>query len=273
VSRRTITTLCVATTIALVAIPASAETVRPSQSRPHTAVVIRDAYNVAVDRLSANVHPDHGKLRVRIDFSARSRSGKRAVLVRAGRCVRGELASPSCPPSYTRRVVLYPDKTVHITATAFLRRPPKRQDSIRIFISRPGKQPASTRAIAELALRGSAWRSLAGTDFGYAVRSRPGVTVRAVRAYGAGVSADQLRGTFTWEASSATDLSGKTIISPCARAGCSVRQTPATFAAGQTATFFERPTLSRGGASMYAFQLVADDTNAALFVVQLPWPG
>jgi hypothetical protein len=255
--------------------PSAAETLRPTQSRPHSSVVIRDAYNVATDRLSASIQPDHGRLRVRIDFSARSRSGKRAVLLRAGRCVRGELASPSCPPSFTRHVVLYPNKTVHITATAFLRRPPKRQDSIRIFVTRPGKQPPTTRPIAELALRGSAWRALAGRVFGYAVHSRAGVTIRAVRASGTGVSTERLRGTFTWDATSAADLDARTVISPCVEGApkCTVNSTPSPLAAGQRGTFFQRPTLFRAGATTYTFQLVAPDSNAPLFVTLLPWPG
>ena len=200
---------------ALLGVPAGAQTPRPTQSRPHSSVVIRDSYNVAVDRLSANVQPDRGRLRVRIDFSARSRSpDKRAVVLRAGRCVRGQLSAPSCPPAFSRRVVLYPDKTVHITANAFLRRPPKRQDAIRITVTIPGKVKGA-RPIAELFLRGSAWRKLAGRDFGYAIHSRPGVSVRAVRAYGAGVSTEQLRGTFTWEARSSANLDAKTRISPC----------------------------------------------------------
>jgi hypothetical protein len=262
-------------TLASLAIPASAQTLRPSQSRPHTSVVIRDAYNVAIDRLSANVQPDHGKLRVRIDLSARSRAGKRAVLLRAGRCVRGQLSSPSCPPSYTRRVVLYPDKTVHVTTNAFLRRPPKRQDSIRIFVTRPGKQSAKSRAIAELSLRGSAWAKLAGTDFGYAIHASPGVTIRAVRAYGAGVSSDQIRGTFSWKATSAANLNAKTVLSPCFEGAptCNFSETPSPLTGGAGASFFERPTLFRHGGSIYTFQLIATDTNIPLFVTRLPWPG
>jgi hypothetical protein len=274
VTTRTSIAAVAAISMASLAIPASAETLRPTQSRPHTAVIIRDAYDVAVERLSANVRPDGKRLRVRIDFSAHSRSGKRVVLLRAGRCVRGQLSAPSCPPAYTRRVTLYPNKTVHVTATALLRRPAKRQDAIRILISRPGKQPAKTRPVAELFLRGSAWRGkLAGTFFGYAIHGRAGVDIRAVRVDGAGVSTERLRGTFTWQASSANALSGKTIILPCVGSTCPARETAATFAPGQSATFFDRPTLFRNGGSMYAFQLVATDTNAPLFAVLLPWPG
>jgi hypothetical protein len=256
-------------------VPAGAETLRPTQSRPHSAVVVRDSYNVAVDRLSANVQPDHGRLRVRIDFSARSRSGKRAVILRAGRCVRGALSFPSCPPAYSHRFVLYPSKTVHITTNAFLRRPGKRQDAIRISVTIPGKVQGGTRSIAELFLRGSAWRKLAGTDFGYAIHARAGIGIRAVRAYGAGVSTERLRGTFTWQATNSTDIAAKTVISPCFEGApkCAVRETPVTLQAGQGASFFERPTLLRKGASVYTFQLIATDTNTPLFVTRLPWPG
>ena len=256
-------------------VPAGAETQRPTQSRPHSAVVIRDSYNVAVDRLSANVQPDHGRLRVRIDFSARARStDKRAVVLRAGRCVRGPLSSPSCPSAYSRRVVLYPDKTVHVTTNAFLRRPGKHQDAIRISVTIPGKVKGA-RPIAELFLRGSAWRKLAGTDFGYAIHSRAGVAIRALRAYGAGVSSERLRGTFTWQATSSANLDAKTIISPCFEGApkCAVDETPTPLIGGQGGDFFARPTLFRRGASIYTFQLVATDNNVPLFVTRLPWPG
>jgi hypothetical protein len=275
VTRRIPALAVAATAVTSLAVPASAETLRPTQSRPHSAVVIRDSYNVATDRLSANVRPDHGRLRVRIDFSARSTSGKRVVVLRAGRCVRGPLSSPSCPPAFSHRVVLYPAKTVHITANALLRRPHKRQDAIRISVTIPGQVSGNARPIAELFLRGSAWRKLAGTDFGYAIHARPGVTISSVRAYGAGVSSGRLRGTFKWEARSGSDLAAKTVISPCFEGAptCPVSETPVTLAAGQDAAFFQRPTLTRGSASIYTFSLVATDTNLPLLVTRLPWPG
>jgi hypothetical protein len=274
VTRRTSTTVVVAISLGPLALPASAETLRPTQSRPHTAVVIRDSYDVATERLSAHVRPDHALLRVSIDLSAHSRSGTRTVVLRAGRCVRGELSAPSCPSSYTRRIKLYPNKTVHFTGNAVLRRPPKRQDAIRMVVTRPGRQSGKTRPIAELTLRGGAWGGkLAGTDFGYAIHTRAGVDIRTVRADAAGVSTERMRGTFFWQASSTNALSGKTLILPCVQGSCTAREAPATFAPGQPASFFQRPTLVRNGASTYAFQLVTTDTNAPLFVVQLPWPG
>jgi hypothetical protein len=276
VSKRTLIALAAAALTASLALPAgAAEKLRPTQSRPHSAVVIRDSYNVIVDRLSANVQSDKRRLRVRIDFSARSRSGKRAVILRAGRCVRGQLSSPSCPSAYSRRVVLYPDKTVHVTSNAFLRRPSKRQDAIRISVTIPGKVAGGMRPIAELFLRGSAWRKLAGTDFGYAIHARTGIGIRAVRAYGAGVSSERLRGTFTWQANSAANLNATTVISPCFEgpAKCTVNETSTPLVAGEGGSFFSRPTLSRNGASIYTFQLIATDTNTPLFVTRLPWPG
>jgi hypothetical protein len=275
VSKRVLIGLAASASLASLIASAQAQTLRPTQSRPHSAVVIRDSYNVAVDRLSANVQPDKGRLRVRIDFSARSRSGKRAVVLRAGRCVRGQLSSPSCPPAYSHRVVLYPDRTIHITTNTFLRRPPKRQDAIRISVTIPGKVQGGSRPIAELFLRGRAWGKLAGTDFGYAIHARAGVVVRAVRAYGAGVSPEQLRGTFTWQGRSATNLNANTIVSPCFEGAskCTVNETPTPLTAGQDASFFSRPTLFRRGASIYTFQLVATDSNIPLFVTRLPWPG
>ena len=280
-NRRAVIAILAATSIVAFAVPAAAETLRPTQSRPHSEVVIRESSIVQTDRLSANVQPDKGRLRVRIDFSARSLSGKRTVLLRAGRCVRGSLSAPSCPPSFTRRVTLYPNRTVHLTTNAFLRRPSKRQDSIRIFVTKPGRQPANARPMAELFLRGSAWRGqTAGFDFGYAIHAQPGVTIKSVRAYGAGVSTERLRGTFTWKASSMSTLDAKTVISPCFEGAptCAVRETPVTFQPDQPASFFARPNLTRGTASVYSFSLVVPDANdpllvTPLFVTRLPWPG
>jgi hypothetical protein len=271
---RLLVLLAACSTVGVISVPAGAETLRPSQKRPHTEVVIRDSYNVAVDRLSANVQPDHGRLRVRIDFSARSRSGRRAVLLRAGRCVRGPLSFPSCPPAYSHRMVLRPNRTVHVTATALLRRPSRSQDAIRIAVTRPGAS-SRTRPIAELFLRGNAWGKLAGTDFGYAVHSRPGVDIRAVRAYGPGLSTERLRPTFTWTVTSASALAVKTVESPCLESAptCPVREFPANLRPAQPASFFDRSTLSRGSASIYTFSLIPGDSNVPLFVTRLPWPG
>jgi hypothetical protein len=249
---------------------------RPTSKRPHSAVVVRDSFNVAVDRLSARTQRVGDRLRVRMVFSAWSRLGNRSVTLRLGRCVSGGPGSSYCPPTSSRKITLRPDKTTHVTV-ASVRVPPRREDAVEITVVPSAAPPPGVkrRPIAELFLRGTAWRRTPLGDFGLAVFPRADVAVRAVRSYGAGVSPDQLRGTFRWIVRTSQRLDARTVVSPCFEGAptCSVREHPTVLEPGRDNIFFQRPTLFRGNALVYTFALYPAGGHVPLFHTRLPWPG
>lgn len=255
------------------AAPAGAQDEPYPAPRPHTTFALRDDDGVAVRRLDARVVYAGRRLNVRVALRATSRSGlERSVVLRVGRCIGGPVASPVCPPAFSRRIVLRRGATTFRYHVATVRIPERRVDSLRVSVTRPGRvvDPRGTRGYAELLLRGAAWRGpVAGEAFGFSARAGAGVDVRRVRLDAVGISPERARPLLGWTMDFAESLRVRTVAQACAE-GCPARAQERLVPAGSS-DFRDRPTLRRAG-DVIRFGALAADAARPLFAVALPWP-
>jgi hypothetical protein len=263
------------TLLAVVALPVATA---HAGDRPHTMVRLNDRDGVAVTRFEAFVRRSDGRLKVGALLAARMRSGTapRFVELRFARCTGGEVNFPVCPVGARRRVKLVPGKTAFRGFTVTLRQPPPRLDAIRVSLATPGApvvrpRVAANPAIADLLLRGSAWREEAGGTFGLSAPRPPaGLRLLSARVDGAGVSADHLRPTLAYRMTDDTPV--ENIFTPCGELPPTCKGH--TWMRPTARAFLERPGADRPeGAGDYGFVVRPQGGGPALLTVRLPWPG
>jgi len=259
------------------AAPAAAQS-RDTSSRPHSVAKTRARDNVLVDRLEATVRRSRGLLTVRVEVHAVSTdNATHRAVIRGGRCTTGAVTFPSCPPTFSRAINVGPGGLTG-RFTFPLREPSRRLDAIRITVNRPGEVTSprpggASAAHAQLYLRGSAWRALAGDRFGLTISNDEDFRVTRATADATGLSPSQARPTLAWTAQSTQGVDVETVAAACDGDDCTSRSFFTTLTGGQASSFQRRPVLRRAGAERLTYLLRRNGQTRDLFRIALPWPG
>jgi hypothetical protein len=192
----------VAATSATAAAPA------PFHPRPHSDFTLRES-DLRVARFDVNARPRGNRILVSVKLTARSRKSDERAVLRIGRCVGGPSTFPSCPPAFSRAVLLHPRRTIVVSVSALLPRPIARTNAIRISLTPRGKIVRPYRsphvAMVDMLLPAIAWTTYADRAFGLRVLrpwegDRLPYDVRTIAARAAQIDQDRLRPTLSWTA-------------------------------------------------------------------------
>lgn len=268
-SRRSVTAsaLAIAATAALPGAAAGQSEAPYTGGRPHAAVTLREANEIAPERLEAAVRVREGRAVVDVTVAGRHAGTNGAI--------RGELRVSRCGDE--RRVVL---RCVTVARTRialgrvgqrvrFRIRRPASGGAIQVTLNRPGSASSIlAREPASLILPDEAWRGrAAGATFGGRLLRAGAVRGRFLRFDAVGISDARVRPTIRWTALSSAPA---TVTWRCTGApSCddAVREQPLT--AGTPFTEQRRPGLTGAGATVGVLGVVGDDV---LFSARVPRP-
>jgi len=248
--------------------------------RPHSDLTLRES-EVRVARFDVRAQARGSRILVSAKLTARSRTKDFRAVLRIGRCVGGPSRSPSCPPAFSRAVLLHPRHTIVLRVSALVPRPIARTNAIRVTLTPRGKvvRPHRSRNVAmvDMLLPASAWTTYADRAFGLRVvrpweGDRLPYDVRTIAVRAAQIDAARLRPTLSWTARGvAPQAIITTTVGPCTGdAACVYAWQRMANQVGRVG-FGGRPHATRTDARQL-LTFAARTLNGSLFDVVMPWP-
>lgn len=268
--------------IALLVAGGSAGAAAPARynPRPHSDLTLRES-DVRVARFDVTARPRGNRILVSAKLTARSRAKDFRAVVRIGRCVGGPSASPSCPPAFSRAVLLHPRRTIVLSVSALVPRPIARTNAIRVSLTPRGRvvRPHRSRNVAmvDMLLPASAWTTYPDQAFGLRITrpwegDRLPTDVRTIAVRAAQIDAGRLRPTLSWTARGvAPQAIVTTTVGPCTGdAACRYAWQRMANQIGRVG-FGGRPHATRTDARQL-LTFGARTLNGRLFDLVMPWP-
>lgn len=248
--------------------------------RPHSDFTLRES-EVRVARFDVTARPRSERVLVSVKLTARSRAKDVRAVLRIGRCVGGPSMSPSCPPAFSRAVLLHPRRTIVVSVSALVPRPRARTNAIRVSLTPRGKvvRPHRSRNVAmvDMLLPASAWTTYADRAFGLRITrpwegDRLPYDVRTIAVRAAQIDLDRLRPTLSWTARGvAPQAIVTTTVGPCTGdAACRYAWQRMANQIGRVG-FGGRPHATRTDA-LPLLTFGARTLNGSLFDLVMPWP-
>jgi hypothetical protein len=268
--------------IAVLVAAGTASAVAPARydPRPRSDFTLRES-ELRVARFDVQAQPRGHRVLVSVKLTARSRAKDARAVLRIGRCVGGPSTSPSCPPAFSRAVLLHPRRTIIVGVSALVPRPIARTNAIRVSLTPRGRvvRPHASRNVAmvDMLLPASAWTTYADQAFGLRITrpwegDRLPYDVRTIAVRAAQIDQNRLRPTLSWTARGvAPEAIVTTTLGPCTGgAACRYAWQRMANQIGRVG-FGGRPHATRTDARQL-LTFAARTLNGSLFDLVMPWP-